>query len=76
MEEGNGEGGKSDGDGDEGVRATKRVRASKRATKTKRKKETATFVAGDEEGNGDGGRSDGDGNNVKDDKGNKDDNDD
>ncbi len=41
MEEGDVEGGKSDGDGDKGGRATKRVRASKRATKTKRKKEMA-----------------------------------
>ena len=38
MEEGDVEGGKSDGDGDKGGRATKRVRAAKRATKTKRKK--------------------------------------
>ena len=29
MEEGDGEGGKSDGDGDKGGRATKRVRASR-----------------------------------------------
>ena len=77
MEEGDGEGGKSDCDGEKGGRATKRVRASrKRATKTKRKKGTATWVAGDEEGNGDGGRSNGDGNNADDDKDNKDDNDD
>ena len=77
MEEGDGEGGKSNGDGDEGVRAMKRVmRVSKRATKTKRKKGTATWVVGDEEGNGDGGRSGSDGNNADDDKDNKDDNDD
>ncbi len=65
MEEGDGEGGNSDGDGDEGGQAMKRVRASKRATQTKRKKGTVTWVAGDEEGNGDGGRSDGDGNNAR-----------
>ena len=76
MEEGDGEGGKSDGVGDEGGRVMKRVRVSKRATKTKRKKGTATWVAGDKEGNGDGGKSDGDGNNADDDKDNKDDNDD
>jgi hypothetical protein len=51
MEEGDDEGGTSDGDGDEGGRATKRVMASKRATKTKRKKGTATWVGGDKEGN-------------------------
>ena len=47
MEEGGGEGCKSDGNGDDGGRATKMVRASRRATKTKRTMGMATAVVGE-----------------------------
>ena len=79
MEEGGGEGCKSDGNGNDGGRATKMVRVSRKATKTKRTMGMATTVAGDKEGNGDSSRSNGDGNDgnsANDDKVNDDDSDD